>query len=715
MNGGNDVFIRLGVDDSTVPQPVQRTNAAIASIGKTAEVSARQTAAAMRQLPAQFTDVATQLAGGANPLLVLLQQGGQIKDSFGGVGNAIRGIGAAISPVTLAVGGAAAAVGAFAVAALQGVKEGEGLRDVIALTGNAAGLTGARFQATAEQVAAASQQTVGAAKDIVTQLAATGQVTSSVLATTALAVARVADVSGEDSKKVAADFAGMANGVAKWAAEHNKAWNFITVEQYKYIRRLEEQGKAEQAMEYVSQQVITRLADQQRNLGFLETAWDAVRKAASNTWDAMLGLGREQTTRQQLDIAMERLKALGDNLTPKAREAAEQRIQYLKEQIKLENQQADARSRNAAVNRAAIADEQKREGTKPDPLSAIQGDIAKGQYDYLRTYVDSLGRIQERNSAALQQQRQDFLRSEKAFYAELDKQRKAELEAAGKDPLGEFIEDQLNAQRRRDDRRLEQNDRYIEQLLDSNERAAIELIQDERTRGEALIALDAEIARRRIEASDMTPEQRTRALSAVEERSRLQQIELSKRIRTTADEAGDAIYGSTYSAFNAAFTDAEGKPLKAFGNALQRELTARAAAALSTALTNALVGQNGQGGGLGALLSLFGGGGNSSSIGNDTTQYTTDPYVYGGSFAVGTNYVPRDMLATVHEGEAIVPKKYNPAAGGQGMGGGNYTFAPQITVDARTDQAQVAAIAFEATRRASDAMYEDLKSRGVLR
>jgi hypothetical protein len=37
-------------------------------------------------------------------------------------------------------------------------------------------------------------------------------------------------------------------------------------------------------------------------------------------------------------------------------------------------------------------------------------------------------------------------------------------------------------------------------------------------------------------------------------------------------------------------------------------------------------------------------------------------------FAVGTNYVPRDMLAQIHEGEAIVPKAYNPAAGGTGMG-----------------------------------------------
>lgn len=33
-------------------------------------------------------------------------------------------------------------------------------------------------------------------------------------------------------------------------------------------------------------------------------------------------------------------------------------------------------------------------------------------------------------------------------------------------------------------------------------------------------------------------------------------------------------------------------------------------------------------------------------------------------FAVGTNYVPRTMAAIVHEGEAIVPKAYNPWAGG---------------------------------------------------
>ncbi len=39
-------------------------------------------------------------------------------------------------------------------------------------------------------------------------------------------------------------------------------------------------------------------------------------------------------------------------------------------------------------------------------------------------------------------------------------------------------------------------------------------------------------------------------------------------------------------------------------------------------------------------------------------------------FAIGTNYVPRTMAAIVHEGEAIVPKAFNPWAGGAPVSGG---------------------------------------------
>ncbi|KAA0995441.1 phage tail tape measure protein [Pseudomonas sp. ANT_J12] len=71
-------------------------------------VSSRQTEAALRQLPAQFSDIFTSLAGGQNPLMVLIQQGGQIKDSFGGVGATFDALGGKIK--SLFTGGAGAAV-----------------------------------------------------------------------------------------------------------------------------------------------------------------------------------------------------------------------------------------------------------------------------------------------------------------------------------------------------------------------------------------------------------------------------------------------------------------------------------------------------------------------------------------------------------------------------------------------------------------------------
>ncbi len=49
------------------------------------------------------------------------------------------------------------------------------------------------------------------------------------------------------------------------------------------------------------------------------------------------------------------------------------------------------------------------------------------------------------------------------------------------------------------------------------------------------------------------------------------------------------------------------------------------------------------------------------------------------TLAVGTNYVPRDTMAILHEGEAVVPKKYNPNAGGMTGGGKNITI--QISGD----------------------------------
>nr|WP_083196160.1 phage tail length tape measure family protein [Pseudomonas sp. AU12215] len=58
-----------------------------------ASLSAGQYQQAIRQLPAQLTDVATSLATGMPLWMVAIQQGGQITDSFGGLGNSLKLLG----------------------------------------------------------------------------------------------------------------------------------------------------------------------------------------------------------------------------------------------------------------------------------------------------------------------------------------------------------------------------------------------------------------------------------------------------------------------------------------------------------------------------------------------------------------------------------------------------------------------------------------------
>lgn len=84
------------------------------------------------------------------------------------------------------------------------------------------------------------------------------------------------------------------------------------------------------------------------------------------------------------------------------------------------------------------------------------------------------------------------------------------------------------------------------------------------------------------------------------------------------------------------------------------------------------------------------------------------------SAATGINYVPNDnQLFLLHEGEAVVPKKYNPAAGGQG-GGGSITFAPQFYVDSRSDRTAVQQDMMEISQQSNEALVQKLRDAGLI-
>src|SRR5690606_7532552 len=127
-------------------------------------LSSKQLQSSLRGLPAQFTDIAVSLQAGQNPLTVFLQQGGQLKDMFGGIGPAARALGGyvvgLINPFTVA----AAAAGVLALAYKQGSDEATAFQKALILSGNAAGTSAGQLGSLAQTVSR-SVGTVSAAAD----------------------------------------------------------------------------------------------------------------------------------------------------------------------------------------------------------------------------------------------------------------------------------------------------------------------------------------------------------------------------------------------------------------------------------------------------------------------------------------------------------------------------------------------------------------------
>ncbi|WP_105539393.1 MULTISPECIES: phage tail tape measure protein, partial [Cronobacter] len=97
-------------------------------------ISAGQYQQAMRMLPMQITDVVTSLASGMPVWMVAIQQGGQIKDSFGGIAGALRALMTFVTPLNVAIGTAAAVFGTLTYSVIKTNDEFVKIRESIEKT-----------------------------------------------------------------------------------------------------------------------------------------------------------------------------------------------------------------------------------------------------------------------------------------------------------------------------------------------------------------------------------------------------------------------------------------------------------------------------------------------------------------------------------------------------------------------------------------------------
>lgn len=213
----------------------ERAQQAASGSLNTMGVSAKQTAAALRGVPAQFTDIITSLQGGQAPLTVLLQQGGQLKDMFGGAGNAARALGGyvlgLVNPFTVAAA-AVAGLGFAMFRAEDSLRSSNSIAIQLQATGRSADLTRDQIKALKQELTFLPDVSKAAASAIINEFVKTREVGGKLFRDLALSVADFAVATGTDAPTAAKTLAQAFNDPAKGAKQLDEALNVLTASQY---------------------------------------------------------------------------------------------------------------------------------------------------------------------------------------------------------------------------------------------------------------------------------------------------------------------------------------------------------------------------------------------------------------------------------------------------------------------------------------------------
>lgn len=345
-----------GVADA-LPDALSRQETAARRAG----ISVGQYSAAIGMLPAQLTDIATQLAGGQSPFLILLQQGGQIKDSFGGFGamfqalrdalfgfnsdiengtdeaseslgdlaegfnntseaaenlGRVRGI---LTPLNLTIAGIAAAAGLLTYAWYQAAKEAENLNKSLILTGNYAGTTAGQLGQMAKAIAE-SGSTQAEATDALAKVVNTGKFRVSQLEMITSTALAMEEATGRSVDETIKNFQKLYLAPSKASEELNSTMHYLTSAQYDYISSLERRGDREGAAEAAAKAYSQ--AEQQRsqqvldNLGLIERAAKSTGDALKSMWGELLNIGRPEAPDNMLQRMRDDLEIREKALLP---------------------------------------------------------------------------------------------------------------------------------------------------------------------------------------------------------------------------------------------------------------------------------------------------------------------------------------------------------------------------------------------------------------
>ncbi|HIH9965577.1 TPA: phage tail length tape measure family protein [Klebsiella pneumoniae] len=381
-------------------------------LGKTGQ-SAAQTAFAMRMIPAQMTDIVVGLSTGQSPFMVLMQQGGQLKDMFGGIGPAIKGVGGYVLGLINPVALAAAAVGVLGLAYYKGSQEQDEFYKSLTLSGNLVGKTTGQLADMAARVSVVANSTTGVSAATLNQIVSSGKVAAESLVRVTTAVVEISEATGIATEKLVGDFNDIAADPVAAITKLNDQYHFLTLATYNQIKALQDEGNQQDAARVATDAYANamqqRANDIHQNLGILERAWDSLAKTAKGAWDAMLDIGREQTGTERISQIRKELdwidKAAGGKLFFGGRKAElEDELNNLQSQITTEGVLTEIISSHDKAEQKRIKTQQEADRVNQQLLSNadIRNQKLKQQSEFLKSgaitaeqYAKNVSRINE--------------------------------------------------------------------------------------------------------------------------------------------------------------------------------------------------------------------------------------------------------------------------------------------------------------------------------
>lgn len=274
-------------------------------------VSTGQYNMALRQMPAQITDIVTQLQGGQNPFTILIQQGGQIKDSFGGIKNTLAAFAGMINPVTISAITFGVAVAGITAAVEASARSSAAYNKVIIQTGNASGTSSAQLEQMNERLVESGVR-AGAAKESLLALTKAGINAGAGLEEAARAAAKFANLSGSPLEDIVKIYAKINDDPTSGLIAMAKNFNNVTAEQLAHIDSLQRAGKQTEALaaaNEIASKSFEGMADRMReNLSPIQQMMFDITETASAMWAAITGAG-------QSDALSERIKNVTQSLS----------------------------------------------------------------------------------------------------------------------------------------------------------------------------------------------------------------------------------------------------------------------------------------------------------------------------------------------------------------------------------------------------------------